>query len=243
MAKQDNQWIWIIGIIIIGIVFAKYSSLGAIGLQSPSVQYYDSPIIASFQTNLINPQINTYFNDGLVNSTIVQSACANNSANYSCINFNINYRTTSSGIFTIIVKSANDQELYTIQVKQPYIISTNDILTNLSTGQLENITINTFDENSKPIDVDSILLNAISPDKSSENVQLTRTDIGIYRGAYNYKNKGQYNMQITATKEGYTSYNNIVFTSVLKGAGISIWIWLALGFLILIIIGGFLIKR
>jgi len=238
MAKEKNQVLWIVGLVVLAFALYQYSSLGAIGLNSPSVQYYDSPIVVDLRTNLVNPEVKVYFNDVAINPSVSKLNCT---LNETCIKITSNLNT--EGILTATIKSGSDQEVYTTQIKQPYLIVENDILANLSTGRLENITLKTFNQDNEAIDVDSISLTSFAPDKSIESIKLTKSGVGVYQGEYNYKDKGEYNMKISASKEDYKDSEYVVFTSVLKGSGISLWVWVALGTLVLIIVGGFLVKR
>lgn len=267
MAKNNN-WMWIVGILLVGIIFYKYSSLGAISMYSNQVQYYDKPISVSFSTDLNNFTYQSYFNENEIDTTLNGPYNALCGINQTCLpRYEINYNITQEGTFKLVLSApvvpcynetvfdnstnsssttlkcpiaAMPSDIITVEVRKPFVDETNNIPTTLDKGQNELITVSTFNPHNEVLDADSVTLIVTRPDNKQETIEMKKDSTGKFSSNFNYDKAGSYVFKIHASKLGYDTVEKTAITSVLKSSGVPLimWIWIISGGVILLLVLG-----
>lgn len=233
MKSNGEEFAKILVLIILVFFLLKYSSLFAINLSSPYVQYYNHPIEAVFETDLSDVTIKAYFNE--VELFTSGSASNQSISRYFYTKEKVNntwrlklYNVSQEGLFKFVVIHPNKTESQVIEVRKPFVDIRHNIETTLDRGASRTIEISTFNPQGEKISVDSIDMDVYGPDNRVVTINLLRSnETNTFTTLFNYDKVGSYQFRIHPRKDGYETKEFIVITNVLKTEGIHpiIWVW------------------
>lgn len=239
-SENEKKIIWIIGIIVLALLFYKYSDSFSIMLSSPMVQYYNQPISATFSlSNYTNPIISGYFNDvelfempanttNWTQNLVFEKSIANGTYTLKLSN------VTSEGVFKFKATEGNFTETQLIEVKQPFVDIKHNIPSTIDKGSSLNMQIMTFTPQGDILDADSIDIDIYDPQNVKTTIFMEKS--GNFTKVFNYQNVGNYQFKIHPRKDGFATKEFTVITSVTKTQGIHPVIYIWFGFLALFLI-------
>ena len=238
MAK--NNWILIIGIVLLGIyLFSQPGLLSFINVESKLVQYYNKGIEAKFKTNLTNPNVKAYFNDRLLVELTGNETASGLIFTEETINGTYILKignVSEEGLFKIVAAEGNITDLLLIEVKKPFVDSKNDVPSTLDIGGKEKLTVQTFNPQGDILDADSVDLDVSDPLNKKETLFMEKEKAGTFSIDYNFKKAGIHVFKIYARKDGYVTVEKGAITNVLKSGRIHPIVLIWIGSLILFII-------
>lgn len=228
MAKDKNQILWVAGAIIAVVLLYQYSGLfSTINLQSNPIQFLNKPIEARFTTDLIQPNITTFFDDSPINVTMV---LINGTYLFTLEN------QTREGIFKIVMQAGNETISQVIEVKNPYIETSNDIPATANKRDIIEISIQTFNPQGDALNADSVDVDVYDPDNIKTTLFFEKQTNRFVK-EFTFNKNGAYLFKIHARKVGYDTKETGAITNVLQSGGIPfiIWIWIGAAGLFIIL--------
>jgi len=210
---------------------ANGSLFSSVSLQSNQVQYYNKPIIVSITTDLVDPNISVYFNNNLLNASVI---ILNNT-------YKITQELSSEGLLTVYLASGNESFSEVIEVRKPFVDIKQTIPTMLNKGESAKLEVRTYNPQGDPLQADSVDIDVYDPSNIKTTIFLDKEDY-VFTKNFIYSKEGNYIFKINARKSGYNTVQQTVITSVLKTEGIHpiIFIWLGIIGIWIIL---FIIKR
>jgi len=243
--ENDKTIFWIIGLVIVGVLLYNYSGFFGITLSSAETQYNNKDIKAEFSlANYTNPSIQIFFNDEEILELDVNETNDTVSFTRNLVNGTYDFTIkdiNKEGFLKIVVSENNITETKVINVQDPHVALTHNILNVAEKGDSLKILVSTLNPQGELLIADSVVIDVTTPDNNLEIITLTKSG-DTFEYNFNYEQSGTYQFKIKASKIDYKTKEVSAVTTVIKTGGIPlvVWIWIVA---IIIFILFFIIKQ
>ena len=228
---KKNQWVWPT-ILLILLLFVANPTPGPLSIVSlsPAVQYYNEVVKVSF-SSVVSVNVSTFFNDAPINYSLVQQ---NNV-------YGVSVNVSNEGLLRVVSLSQNVSDTLVIEVRKPFVDSTNNVPNVVDKGEIVTIQVLTLSPQGEPLEADSVDAVVTLPDNTHQTLVFEKGG-NAFTTKFTYASSGNYVFKINARKVGYTTQEKTAITSVIKKEVVHpiFWVW---GGALLLFIILFIVKQ